>query len=405
MLRKKRQGSVAPEIAIGVALAAIMVIVVLGMFGDNLSQMVTSSNINNMFKADSSKTAFSSFSRDYKSSQINVQIMGEQGLEMLRRKANNKAVELIASPFSIANPYSSTIAYLAKAVEIITGEPHICLYMEKDSEKHCDEDDIGGYNYNINQANTSITIQEVDTTGKVVKETVILALNSNVASILSSINIPKNSDGYSTLPSNEKYKIIGKMSKDVLSYLTRKDALLMSVNNTRFVSSKKVANSSDATDNNKDTTIQDVEMGSILEPINILLSSLYDSLKDAHDNCTARFFGADLNYSRGGTGCSGALKHGLTKGSNIGFVNKEELSSFKSLSDSLYNKLSVTSGTNENLMDLILESTYLESMLVILRNDHKNSPTSCAIFKSSLESIEKDYGLTIDIPACTPNDT
>lgn len=164
--RKQKLGAVTIEVAIGIALAVVVLIVALGLFNENLSNMLTGSNIKNMFN-NNDKTAYGSFGRDYSASQINVQIMGEQGLSMLRRIANNFAIEQLdqlysSSDTSIKN-YSS-IGYLALAINSIVGSPDICVYMKEDSDKKCNDPKIGGYTYTVHLNNGSLMVKKENNT-------------------------------------------------------------------------------------------------------------------------------------------------------------------------------------------------------------------------------------------------
>ena len=125
------------EVSVTAGIVVIVTILAIGMFSDGLKGVIanggTSKILNN---GNNQKTAYENFNRDYSSTQIEVQITGEQGLEMLRKKANNLALKLINSDY---NKNSVEIAYLARVVEILTGESYFCSYMQENSEKHCDE--------------------------------------------------------------------------------------------------------------------------------------------------------------------------------------------------------------------------------------------------------------------------
>lgn len=170
MLKMERKtGAITVEVGIGIALTIVVLFVAIGLFNENLSGMISSSGFANMF-SNQNKTTYSSFNRDYTAadSQLNVQLIGEQGLAMLRNIANNKAIEQIDKYMdgvdtSVINVNS--IAYLAMAINAIVGSPDICVYMTKDSDKKCDQDGIGGYSYRIHLNGGSISINPEGTAG------------------------------------------------------------------------------------------------------------------------------------------------------------------------------------------------------------------------------------------------
>ncbi len=233
--RKRHSAGVTMEVAIGVALAVAVLFVILGLFNNNLKNMIVNTNLSNIFKNNDVKTAFSAFNKDYSSSQINVQIMGEQGLARLRKKANNLALTLIESPFNDTNANANTIEYLSLAIEAIVGRGDICVYMKNDSDKFCNEDGIGGYAYLINPSDPSVlTMKKVDSSGASVSATVDLPLNTTLGSAISSSDVPKDSSGRSTLSKNEKYSFIKDMTNKFQSHITSGSSLVRMLNN--FVS-------------------------------------------------------------------------------------------------------------------------------------------------------------------------
>lgn len=77
------------EVALSIGLGVVVLFVVLGIFGDNLKTMVSSSNINNLTKQSNQKTSYESYNRNYASSNAQVgvkyvptQTIAEQGLEI-----------------------------------------------------------------------------------------------------------------------------------------------------------------------------------------------------------------------------------------------------------------------------------------------------------------------------------
>jgi len=194
---KNRLGLITVELAVSLVLIAVVIFVTLGLFSDNLKDMVSNGNFKNVFSKDDS-TFFSKSSMDYASSQITVQVMGEQGLRQLRRKANNNAIPLIENPFDDTNSNGNQIGYLVTIINGIVGDPDICVQMSKESDKKCSEDGIGGYKYEIGMSSYAITITKVDI-NRIPDPNfapISVKLESSVASILS--GAPKSVSSFDT---------------------------------------------------------------------------------------------------------------------------------------------------------------------------------------------------------------
>ncbi len=231
MIRTKpRCAMVSTEVAIGISVTVVALFICLGLFGDNLSAMISKSGVNNTLGGNSSKTQYNSFDRDYSNSQVNVQIMGEQGLQMLRRKANNKAIELIEQEFSKSNPNGNSIAYLSTAVKILSGESHICTFMDKDSDQHCDK--FGKYNYTTSLQGVYISVKSlpIDNKAKDITGEIKVTINPVVQSVLSAIIVPLNAKGESALSASVKYKYITDITDKLLSYLNPDVVLIRKIN-------------------------------------------------------------------------------------------------------------------------------------------------------------------------------
>ena len=232
---KNRQKSamITVELAIGIALSLAVLFVVLGLFNDNLRTMVANSNFSNIFEKNDSKITYSSFDKNYSGSQINVQIMGEQGLQMLRKKANNLAITLIESPFNNSNSNGTTIKYLSSAIRTIVGNGNICVYMKKDSDKLCSDTEIGGYSYNVNSGSaSSLTVQKVDTTGHNVLASVSIPLSTSVNNAVDYTgNIPTTNPSYtSSLTVDQKYSALQTLTDTFKPYIDSNATLVTEVN-------------------------------------------------------------------------------------------------------------------------------------------------------------------------------
>src|SRR5574344_1732375 len=100
--RDSKPAMVTVELAVSVVLVAVVLFVTLGLFGDNLNTMFSAGHFKNIFNSNSTKTTFTSYGRGYddSSSQVEVQLLGEQGLSMIRKKANNTSLSILNSELS-----------------------------------------------------------------------------------------------------------------------------------------------------------------------------------------------------------------------------------------------------------------------------------------------------------------
>lgn len=210
------------ELGITLGVVTLVVIAAVTLFGKNITAMVQSGGMNNALTKNDEKIAYSSMNRDYKKSQIDVQITGAQGLEMLRKKANNKALEIVSSPFANSNPDANSLAYLAKAVEIISGEQHYCAYMPKNTDKHCDDAKLA-YAYNVSISGSALNVVR-----KTDSEAINIKTTENLSSITSGYSIPVNAEGYPTLSTDEKYTMLLDMTKRAKG-IVRDDCLLLNI--------------------------------------------------------------------------------------------------------------------------------------------------------------------------------
>lgn len=403
--KKIRKGFSSTEIAISVALAAVAAVVAISLFNENISSMIASSGINKLFNNSDSKTGYSNFSQDYSKSQIEVQLMGEQGLTMLRRIANNKAIELINSDFSSNNPNGNSIAYLSLAIKALVGEPAVCVKMTKDSDAFCDKDGIGGYTYDVDLGSTTaLTISKVNTAGTEVKETITVPIDSVVGNIIASYHIDLNSLGQSNLTEDQKYNLIADLSKKLISYL-RPDVVL--INPTAAFTNQLTTSIA------KPKTLKDALID--------LLNNLKGSVGDAYSGCSdsqdywipIKNFGVHIQYDQpweSRSCCNGTELHvgygsSSTDVSHECWVDEGTKNKFNEWADNRISAISSSDKEGQDLVDLILKGPLTgtgKSYRNILRRDHVNSTTSCQKFKSGLENINKTFNQNIEIPECTP---
>jgi hypothetical protein len=406
---KKRFAAVSTEFAIGTALAVVALFIALGLFYDNLSGMLTSTGLTDFFNGNDAKTEYSAFNRNYSDSEINVQIMGEQGLEMLRRRANNKAIELIENPFTNDNAYGDSIAYLATAIKAIASEPNICVYMKKNSDKLCKNDDIGGYNYNVEVSGSAVTITKQNTDGSYLSpsESIVLNLSSTVQTVLADANQTMstnstNSAERNSLTEDEKYSLIKEISTSLVNYV-RSDALLIRTLTT-FTTSTKFTKTT----------------GDLKTDLTNLLSGLITNVNIAHESCVDSISGG--YWPKSATGCCDT--NGLADEFDPCWVNYYEnnkfatnmtslIASLKEIDSSNSSSLISTfiTGINNNftyykkkVLGITIKS-YSTTLLKTMEYDHRDATgeiRSCTMLTDGLDKINSTYNLGIDIPTCTP---
>lgn len=224
---KSKSAMVTAEVALSTTLAVSVLFVAIGLFGDNLTKMTSNTNLSSSVNNNDIKTSYSAFNRSYVDSQINVQVMGEQGLDVLRQDANNKVLTLMSSD-NDARENANEIGYLALTIEAIVGQPDICVYMKKESDKFCNEDDIGGYSYKVDITNPSkIILKKVDTAGVNITKVTYLNADDTVSNVLENekSRIHWDNNGRSGLSKPDKSAFIDDLS-DNLEYHIRKNVLL-----------------------------------------------------------------------------------------------------------------------------------------------------------------------------------
>lgn len=167
MKHRCKSAMITVELAVSLLLVVVVLFVTLGLFGDNIRDMVANGNFKNIFNGESIRTFFANWGKNYNTSQIDVQVMGEQGLEQLRRKANNNNLDLIepndhvvigpAQTTALSEINANTIAYLAQIIYVIVGDKKVCSHMNKDSKEKCTA--IGlDEKYNVEISGNALTV-------------------------------------------------------------------------------------------------------------------------------------------------------------------------------------------------------------------------------------------------------
>lgn len=411
---EKKRGALTIEVAIAIGLAALVLIFTLGLFSENLSAMISNTGMANMF-SNNNKTTYGSFNRDYTGSQINVQLIGEQGLAMLRNIANNKAITQIdkymdGSDKSVIN--ANSIGYLAAVINAIVGSPDICVYMKKDSDKKCDEDGIGGVLYHINLNGNSIAINKNGGMGST-----NAAMGGDFTGGAHGFTVRANMGGtvrtfqpMSMLPTTYIPAIIGQTA--IYKYI--KDLSLFADESNTVYDYDILIKANNAAPSGPgplpEQIIEAFTGASGLFPTSIT------SLQTAHDNCTSWLVYIDpehryvdlnepmsINYG-GSTDSEREYNCGVggVESSNH-FVSNNEIDSAQSTINTLTDAIMTATGNDDiEMINSIIDSPNFSNMISILQQDHKND--SCETFITNLQQIAVNNGLSgMHVPTCTPN--
>lgn len=353
---KKKLAFATADLAIAIGLVALIVIFAIGMFTNGLNGLIANGNIKTFFSNSDQKVGFERYKRDYTSSQAEVQVTGAQGLEMLRKKANNLALELADSQ---AATKANEIAYLSKVVEAISGQSHFCAYMNENSDNHCDEFANKKYAYKTNISSTL-------TMNKVGQATNTYPLKKEVSSILNAKMIPKVDDERPNFASvEEQYQYIIELSQELNSYIDS-SVFVLNLNNVRNnVSSETKAFSTSDFD------------------------ELISAYKNAHEKCTGHTLlfkkDTDVPSMFADSDRCGRTWKGMISSQSNKFVNKSEISEMKKIIDSITSK--------EAMMNQLTSNSRL---VELAKQDNYNSPSSCEILKN----IAKGYDVNLE---CVPN--
>lgn len=120
---KRRHAGITVEVSLSIVLALGVLFLSLGIFGNNLKNMMANSNMQNMFnRANSdSKTANSAWAKDSTSSQVNVAMVGDQGLQAYHDQAV-ATIKALAEKTTPLTPEEITNLAEALTVKAESGE-------------------------------------------------------------------------------------------------------------------------------------------------------------------------------------------------------------------------------------------------------------------------------------------
>lgn len=306
----KNSAMMTVELGVSLVLIVVVLFVVIGLFNDNIKTMIGSSNFSRIFSGNGLKTWFQSFNRNYDDSQIYVQIMGEQGLEMLRKKANNSDESIIENALpsgNLSGKNANTVAYLSQVIHIIMSNYEVCNKIKIQSTAKCA--DITGLKYNIALNGNQVTITDKSGTN----------LFPNAQIIVKGVSAPSIS---SDANPQDKLSALQELTKSYGNDINSSDAL-----------TRDISTFSSSASNVNGKLIED-ELGA-------LLGSLINSLSAAHDDC----------YPDGVYAC-------LFKGNSLG---SDELKDSITLINSLIDQLSTMGKTADSYIKGQYDLGYLPS--------------------------------------------
>lgn len=366
---RSKSAMITTELAITLGLATVVAVIAIGMFNENIKEMISSGNFQNFFNNDGGKTAYSAFNRDYTDSQINVQIMGEQGLEMLRQKANNKVLDLASTNPTATD--SNTVGYLILAIESIVGEPDICVRMKKESKKTCNAKDanIGGYNYRVDISTISsglITLTKSNESGTPVSPPIKLAFNTTsgaITTILSSSLQKAVSLGTATTDNtNDTFKYIRDLSVSSKPYINS-DALLIDYYNTAKSKYKGIVEELKA------------------QITGVILPGIGNSSNESYHRC----YCVKKLFPFKGDLC-GDIRRSQRPGCNSNAVNKKEKNKVNDWTSKITAEINELGGkqvTADQIVKLITQDPQYTDMVAIMESDQKwdDHTPSCDFLK------------------------
>lgn len=364
---RSKSAMITTELAITLGLAVVVAVIAIGMFNENIKEMISSGNFQNFFNNDGGKTAYSAFNRDYTDSQINVQIMGAQGLEMLRQKANNKVLDLASTNPTATD--SNSVGYLILAIESIVGEPDICVRMKKESKKTCNAKDanIGGYNYRVDISTISsglITLTKSNESGTPVSPPIKLAFNTTtgaITTILSSSLQKAVSLGTATTDNtDDTYKYIRDLSVSSKPYINS-DALLIDYYNTAKSKYKGIVEELKA------------------QLTGVILPGIGDSSNESYRRCYC------INTGIAGRWC-GSVRLSETPGCHGNAVNKKEKKAVNAWTSKITAEINELGGkqvTADQIIKIITQDPQYTDMVAIMESDQKwdDHTPSCDFLK------------------------
>lgn len=381
MKKNYKKAMITTELMLTIAMATVALILVLGLFHTNLREMFTNGNFQNMFKGNEENTFFSSFNRDYATSQMYVQTMGEQGLERIRQRANNSALDLseeVVTNGSGSITTANTIAYLVKIINVIVGDPTICTKMSKPSTAKCEAIEDVERKYKVSLNSATLILQDLES-----GQRASISLGNGPGSGLN----PSTNDATGQMPTEQIYDAIKAFSDSYKSYINSSYAFVQAPVTVQTPTGGAY----------RPTGKDDIK--TVKKLLNNLLRNLDNSLVKANLGCSQEGLNAPIINEK----CCNRELSDFNSGC---WVGKNEKNAFLTWSDEVSQKIDAYQGTNPTeLINILLNDEYFQTdRLKTIKNDHFNDIPSCDVLKNGLNTILNRYMTEgVAMPDCIPN--
>lgn len=388
---KKLSAGLSVELTISIALVTVALFVTLGLFSDNLKEMITSGNLQKFFLGGD-KTKYSAFNRDYSNAGVETLMTGEQGLEQIRKLANNASDELINNninaPDKLTAKDANAILYYSLIVKAIVGEPHMCIPMKKDSDEKCIVPEIGGYKYAIDLNGYTATAVESNSPSIILSPLRQLRLRNHATSLASlASTITLNGNGKSTLTTEEKYDFITNATTNAKPYVDP-GVLIFIPGGGKFHSSDRPS-----------TTIQDA--------LKDLVNNVYNNARIAYSKC---------DEQSGRTNCDTAINDtdidNISNWANsiVPDVINTTYANSQDLYSAFIDSLTITkyadsdcASWKDGLIKTICDDLAANIQILNLLDDdlaNENTERACVMLKNGLSRIQNDYNVTGPTISC-----
>lgn len=96
--QNRKRAAITIELALAISLAIVALFALLGLFGNNLKNMIAASNMQRMFAYNPAKTATVKLAADPTATQVNVQVVASQGLQWYLDNAQAAIAKYKANP-------------------------------------------------------------------------------------------------------------------------------------------------------------------------------------------------------------------------------------------------------------------------------------------------------------------
>lgn len=315
-MRKCKNAMITVELGVSLVLVLLVLFVTIGMFNDNLKDMFANGNFKNVFNGTSARTFFSYFNKNYSNSQIDVMLLGEQGLERLRQKANNSVISIVDSASgsgkslaeSLSDSSLNTISYLSQVINLIMGSSsaEICNKLHTPSTAVCAN--LTGVKYKVSISKGYISIS--DSSSNALLSQAKLSTSITTPSVSKDANVNEKLTALQTLSLAYTGSIISSYSltREITKFANKTSSLVA------------IANGSGTPDGDLTT----------------LIGQLSNKVDSAYNGChnVGGFLGSGLGWVVSNSCSPRITQDDVDRYTDASYVIKEQLASYKSAADS-----------------------------------------------------------------------